>query len=690
MVPPSVPAGDPVARATRLADDLLRPSAEQVDRSAVPRSHLDAWAAQGLLGLAGPRAHGGAQATAAVQREVAAVMAGACGATWFVATQHTLPVTALAASPNDALRARRLAALCSGELLSGVAFSHLRRPGPPAVLATRGDGGWRFDGAVSWMTGWGLCDVLLLAGRTEADEVVFVLVEAREQPGLTASAPLALAAMGATRTVALALDDLRVDDADVVEIIGADAWLAADALRTGERLAARLRPAARVRAAAGRDGVGARRRHRPPRSPTRSGRRVRACAAWPRRCSTTSRPRTCSRTGWPSGPARWSWPCARPRRWSPRPAAPACRSTPRPSAWPARPCSTWCRRRPRRCARPSCSCGGTPVPDFLVVVLEVDPAQVRAELAEVDRPGALVRSAVVERGPDLVADAAAALTALAAGDLAARLLALAVAVGPETADAEAAGLVTALTGGGAELLVGWPLPAQLPVLAGASADWEAQGAPAAAAPLGRRRCCGGRSVGRGARAPAAGLTVGVAASLRHAAYRGGCGRNEDGCGCRPVASWRRTRRMWPEPQDDGGVPPCRRQCGVRGGCGQETQDGAGCRLLRHAATRRVCRNAGRSGLPPVALCGGGGRVWPDAWPLRSAATGWLPEQSSIASGRTGRRQASDSATSYTSSLTSSCAGAGSSRSDVDHGRSVRSSRHHRTEVARIENAEAAV
>ena len=121
--------------------------------------------------------------------------------------------------------------------------------------------------------------------------------------------------------------------------------------------------------------------------------------------------------------------------------------------------------------------------DLLVVVLEVQAAQVRAGLAEVDRPGALLREAVADRGPDLVADAAAVLTALAAGDLTARLLALAVAVGSATADVEAAGLLTALTGGGAELLPGWPLPAELPVLAGASADWEAQGAPAEQRPL---------------------------------------------------------------------------------------------------------------------------------------------------------------------------------------------------------------
>ena len=231
MSPTPAPTSELVDRARRL-EDVLRPSAEQVDRTAVSRTSLDAWAREGLLGLAGPRDHGGAQAPPAVVREVQAVLAGACGATWFVATQHSMPLTKLSASANGPLRERRLAALCTGEQLSGVAFSHLRRPGPPAVRATREPGGWRFDGHVAWMTGWGLVDLVLLAGRSDAGEVVFVLVEAREGGGVTASAPLALAAMSATRTVTLELEGLRVADADVVEVTDEQSWRTADALRT--------------------------------------------------------------------------------------------------------------------------------------------------------------------------------------------------------------------------------------------------------------------------------------------------------------------------------------------------------------------------------------------------------------------------------------------------------------------------
>ncbi len=222
----------PVERAQRIADELIRPRAEEVDRTVVPRSHLDAWAAEGLLGLAGPRAYGGAQAPAPVVREVMEILAGACGATWFVAVQHALPLLSLAACDNEDLKDRRLRALCTGDLLAGVAFAHLRRPGQPVVRATRVDGGWRFDGHVGWMTSWGICDVVLLAGRTDDDRVVFVLVDAVDGKGVTSSEPLQLMAMQATRTVTLDLDGLHVPDADVVQVLDAASWLELDAQRS--------------------------------------------------------------------------------------------------------------------------------------------------------------------------------------------------------------------------------------------------------------------------------------------------------------------------------------------------------------------------------------------------------------------------------------------------------------------------
>ncbi len=220
----------PVLAARHLADDLLRPAAERVDASVVPRSHLDAIAAAGLLGVTAPREHGGGGHAAAVGREVVEELAAACGATWFVYTQHALPLATALRTTNPALFERRRQ-LASGELLAGVAVAHLRRLGPPAVTAARVPGGWRFDGHVGWMTSWGICDVFLLAA-VAGDEVVLALLEAREQPGLRASAPMRLAAMTATRTVTLDLDGLVVADDDVLEVAAAEPWLEGDRHKT--------------------------------------------------------------------------------------------------------------------------------------------------------------------------------------------------------------------------------------------------------------------------------------------------------------------------------------------------------------------------------------------------------------------------------------------------------------------------
>lgn len=223
---------DPVLVATDLADRLLRPQAERADTDGVDRAVVDQLGRAGLLGLGAPRGYGGEDASAAVRREVTEVLAGADGSTWFVTTQHALPLLTLGRSDNVALKERHLRGMCTGVLLSGVAIAHLRRPGRPAVSATRTAGGWRFDGAVGWATSWGIADLLLLGGLTADGRVVLALLPAAARPGLTAGPPMRLAAMQGTATVALAVEGLVVPDADVAEVTDAAAWLAADRYKT--------------------------------------------------------------------------------------------------------------------------------------------------------------------------------------------------------------------------------------------------------------------------------------------------------------------------------------------------------------------------------------------------------------------------------------------------------------------------
>lgn len=144
---------------------------------------------------------------------------------WF---QHGPVVRMLKASENSDLVARRLPALCTGEQLGGVAWSHLRTA-TPTVRATRSHGGWSLDGSQPWCTGWGLTDVLLVGALVEdTGQVVFGLVPAAESRAVSSAGELPLAAMAGTRTHALRFTDLHLPDEDVVLLTDRSSWAAAD------------------------------------------------------------------------------------------------------------------------------------------------------------------------------------------------------------------------------------------------------------------------------------------------------------------------------------------------------------------------------------------------------------------------------------------------------------------------------
>ncbi|WP_210592971.1 acyl-CoA dehydrogenase family protein [Streptomyces sp. GESEQ-35] len=204
-----------VVRARQLAAETLAPQAAQVDLEGVPVSHVEAVKRSGLLGVSAPEEYGGSAAPAAVAREIAEILAGACCSTWFVQTQHYTPVKLLTDSRLP-VRERLLRPLATGELLAGIAYAHVRAFPRIPVRTVAERGGWRFDGTVPWYTGWGLNDVMLLAGVTDAGEVVFAFTEAREQAGLRPSEPMRLAALTAARTVSLRLAGLWLPDESVV------------------------------------------------------------------------------------------------------------------------------------------------------------------------------------------------------------------------------------------------------------------------------------------------------------------------------------------------------------------------------------------------------------------------------------------------------------------------------------------
>lgn len=221
-----------VANARRLADELLRPNAEHVDVHGVPRSHLDALAEAGIFGVSSARDAGGSDLDAPTAREVTEILAGADASTWFVWTQHHTPVRTLRRSGNDVLTKKYAAALASGEVVAGVAFTHLRRPGPPPLVATRDAAGWTLSGRIDWLTGWQLSDVFLV-GAQARDDVVWSLLSLPGRRGVTTAA-LGLAAMAGTATVSVTLDSVGVGADEVVLVEPLEDWRTIDRQRTAD------------------------------------------------------------------------------------------------------------------------------------------------------------------------------------------------------------------------------------------------------------------------------------------------------------------------------------------------------------------------------------------------------------------------------------------------------------------------
>ena len=334
MRPAPADLAEAAVRARSVADEVLFPGAQLTDRAPlVPREHLEALRDAGLFGLQGPReVPGGLGADHAGARPVLEAVAGGCGATAFVWAQHHGAVRRVAGGDGPA-RDRWLPRLCDGSMLAGIGFAYLRRPGPPAVRATRTAAGWRIDGEAPWITGWGLIDALVVMARADDGSVVTVVVD---RPGdherLHAGEPQALAVMASTGTVALAFDALEVAERDVVGVQTDAAWRRRDRLGSAMPPPAPLGIADRAIRLLARAPAGPAASPRPHRrwvTSCRSAGKLRiACpprspASWARAPVTST---VLSRRVPPSAIAGSTWPGAPPMRSSPRPVAARCRS----------------------------------------------------------------------------------------------------------------------------------------------------------------------------------------------------------------------------------------------------------------------------------------------------------------------------------------------------------------------------
>lgn len=200
-----------LGRARQIAAQELAPRATATDQAAVmPLANAHLLAEAGLLGLSAPIEYGGQGAPPGVLRAFTEILAAACGVTTFVVAQHMTACRHIASGENEALKLSLLPRLATGAPLATVAFSHLRRPGPPVLRVTRDGADHVFDGTAPWATGWGLASEVLLAGTLPDGASVWVVAPLAASETMTASAPMRLCAMSASATVSLTCRGLRV------------------------------------------------------------------------------------------------------------------------------------------------------------------------------------------------------------------------------------------------------------------------------------------------------------------------------------------------------------------------------------------------------------------------------------------------------------------------------------------------
>ncbi|UGT61153.1 acyl-CoA dehydrogenase family protein [Nocardia asteroides] len=205
-----------VARVREYAERVLRPAALRTDREGVPRAHIDDLAGLGLLNHLAPAEYGGLALDRNTDRRLHEIVAGACFDTWLVWAQHApLAGRITELRKRDKPIPELAERILRGELLLGAGVSDVRRFPDHYIAARRVEGGWVFDGTISWVSGWGLNSVLTVAAVQAATEtVVTALVPIAD--GVHSEGLLELGAVAGSRTARVRIESVFVPDANVL------------------------------------------------------------------------------------------------------------------------------------------------------------------------------------------------------------------------------------------------------------------------------------------------------------------------------------------------------------------------------------------------------------------------------------------------------------------------------------------
>lgn len=197
--------------------EQIRPRATKIDQDVSELLWaLDEMASRGLLGLRVPESHGGLGVSDMAFRRFQETSARCSGALAFLQTQHQSACGFIATSGNETARNTFLAKMASGQIRCGIAFSQLRRPGPPMMTANRVEGGYVLNGTAPWITGWGIFDWCVFAGTIEGGESVWGVGELKESDSLAPSPVMRLASLEVAQTVSARLTNYFLPDDTII------------------------------------------------------------------------------------------------------------------------------------------------------------------------------------------------------------------------------------------------------------------------------------------------------------------------------------------------------------------------------------------------------------------------------------------------------------------------------------------
>ena len=154
----------------------------------------------------------------------------------FILSQHDAGVRRLASSLDRPVAARWLEKIAKGEAFTTVGLSQLttsKRHGDHAVRAEDlGEGRFRVDGLIPWVTAASRADVLVIGASTTDGQQILVALPA-DRSGVTVKAPFALAALQASCTAEVACERVVVTPDDLLAGPAPNVMLGPSATGTG-------------------------------------------------------------------------------------------------------------------------------------------------------------------------------------------------------------------------------------------------------------------------------------------------------------------------------------------------------------------------------------------------------------------------------------------------------------------------